>query len=181
MVSQTHDAQLVPIASLKPFKGNPRRGDVEAIRESLRVNGQYRPVVVRSKTREVLAGNHTLQAAQAEGWEQIWATFIDCDAKTAKRIVLVDNRSNDQASYDDDALLALLASLPELDGTGYASDDLEKLTKLVEFEAKIDRDSTPADIPETYDVLVTCASEADQVALLDRLTAEGLECRALLS
>jgi len=54
-----HDAQLVPIESLKPYKGNPRRGNIDAIRESLRVNKQYRPVVVREKTREVLAGNHT--------------------------------------------------------------------------------------------------------------------------
>ncbi len=69
-----HEARLVPIGSLKPFGGNPRRGDVAAIRESLRVNGQYRPVVVRRETSEVLAGNHTLKAAGEEGWSELWAT-----------------------------------------------------------------------------------------------------------
>ena len=45
--AQDHEARLVPIASLAPYGDNPRRGDVAAIRASLRENGQYRPLVVR--------------------------------------------------------------------------------------------------------------------------------------
>jgi hypothetical protein len=36
-------------------------------------------------------------------------------------------------------------------------------------------------IPEQYLVLVTCRDEKQQVELLARFQAEGLECRALLS
>jgi hypothetical protein len=36
-------------------------------------------------------------------------------------------------------------------------------------------------VPEQWFVLVTCHDEKEQVALLERLTGEGLECRALLS
>jgi hypothetical protein len=36
-------------------------------------------------------------------------------------------------------------------------------------------------IPEQYAVLVTCRDEAQQVELLTRLHAEGLDCRALVS
>ena len=36
-------------------------------------------------------------------------------------------------------------------------------------------------IPEQYAVLITCRDEPQQVELLARLHAEGLECRALLS
>jgi hypothetical protein len=36
-------------------------------------------------------------------------------------------------------------------------------------------------IPEQYAVVVTCRDEAQQVELLTRLHAEGLDCRALLS
>jgi hypothetical protein len=36
-------------------------------------------------------------------------------------------------------------------------------------------------IPEQYAILVTCRDEAQQVELLSRLHAEGLDCRALLS
>jgi len=36
-------------------------------------------------------------------------------------------------------------------------------------------------VPGTYMVVITCASEVEQVALLDRFVAEGLSCRALIS
>jgi hypothetical protein len=37
------------------------------------------------------------------------------------------------------------------------------------------------DIPAQYLVLVTCRDERQQVELLERFQAEGLECKALLS
>ena len=39
----------------------------------------------------------------------------------------------------------------------------------------------PTDIPAQYLVLVTCRDERQQVELLERFQAEGLECKALLS
>jgi ParB-like chromosome segregation protein Spo0J len=126
-----HDAikHLVhPVSELRPYPANPRLGDVETIRRSLTVNGQYRPVVANRRTNEVLAGNHTLRAAAELGWREIAVTWVDVDEEQAARIVLVDNRSNDLATYDNAALVGLLEGLPELDGTGYSTDDLAGLT-----------------------------------------------------
>lgn len=94
----------VPVSRLRLYARNPRRGDLEALKESLRLNGQYRPIVVNRGTAtgredEVLAGNHTLRAARELGWEAIAATYVDVDDEHARRIVLVDNRTNDLASY----------------------------------------------------------------------------------
>lgn len=97
-IPDTLDALRVPISGLHPYKRNPRQGDVGAIVTSLEHHGQYRPIVVNARTQEVLAGNHTLQAAKALGWTDIAATFVDVDEDTAARIVLVDNRSNDLAA-----------------------------------------------------------------------------------
>ena len=66
-----------------------------------------------SATNEVLAGNHTLGAAKELGWKKIAVTFVEADPEQAKRIVLVDNRANDLAGYDAEALVELLE---ELDG-----------------------------------------------------------------
>lgn len=119
--------ETVPIAKLRPYPNNPRRGDLDAIKESLERNGQYRPIVVRRATNEVLAGNHTWLGAKELGWAEIAVTYIDCDAEQAKRIVLADNRTNDLAGYDPEALAELLADLPDLAGTGYDADALEEL------------------------------------------------------
>jgi hypothetical protein len=126
----TLDALRVPVASLHPYARNPRRGDVARIVESLRRHGQYRPVVVNARTQEVLAGNHTLAAAVELGWDEIAATFVDVDADTAARIALIDNRANDLAGYDDQALAELLASLDgDLDGTGFQPTEFEELLR----------------------------------------------------
>jgi DNA modification methylase len=118
---------LVPVGELQLYGRNPRRGDVEAIARSLARNGQYRPIVVNRRSGEVLAGNHTLRAARQLGWEQIAVTYVDVDEEHAKRIVLVDNRTNDLAGYDDAQLAELLQELPGLDGSGYDEAALSRL------------------------------------------------------
>lgn len=127
-IPATLEALVVPIDGLRHFGKNPRKGDVDAIADSLTRHGQYRPIVVRSGSNEVLAGNHTLKAARDKlGWSEIAATFVDVDDDQAARIVLVDNRVNDVATYDESALVEMLQSLPDLDGTGFGPDDLEAL------------------------------------------------------
>ena len=69
--------ERVPVGSLEFFPGNARRGDVEAIARSLAENEQYAPIVVQRATRHVLAGNHTLKAAQSLGWPEIDVVFVD--------------------------------------------------------------------------------------------------------
>lgn len=121
---------VVPIDSIRPYKRNPRRGNISAIAESLRVNGQYRPLVVNKRTREILAGNHTWHAAQALGWTEIAVTWVDVTDQDAARIVLVDNRTSDLATYDNVLLSELLAELdepPMLEGSGFHDDDLNSL------------------------------------------------------
>lgn len=135
----------VPVESLVAYRTNPRRGDVGRIAESLAVNGQYRPIVVRRETNEVLAGNHTLLAARQLGWPEIAATFVDCDDDQAARIVLVDNHTNDVAGYDDTLLLELLQGLDGLEGSGFTQAELDELLNAAggEPEKRTDPDDVP--------------------------------------
>lgn len=117
----------IPIDQVMLHRNNPRLGDVGAISESLRVNGQYRPIVVRAETMECVAGNHTLAAARALGWTDIDVVVVNIDDEEARRILAVDNRSFALGANDDDALVALLSALPGLEGTGYDPEDLDDL------------------------------------------------------
>jgi hypothetical protein len=136
---------LVPVDSLNLFHKNPRRGDVEAIGESLQTSSQYRPIVVNVGTHtgrpnEVLAGNHTLMAARNIGWSRIQVTYVDVDDQDASRIVLADNGTHEQGTYDDRELVALLNSIDYgLEGTGYTDDYLRELTaSLAELDMQED-------------------------------------------
>ena len=121
----------INIHDVKPHPRNVRQGDIGMITESLRAHGQYRPIVVQTSTGHILAGNHTWKAAVTLGWKKIHASFIDVDDDKALRIMLVDNRANDLATYDDHRLSELLQELAvndaQLDGTGYTPDDLDDM------------------------------------------------------
>lgn len=129
MIPETLKQLAVPIDSIRPYPKNPRNGDIEPIKDSLRVNSQYRPIVVNRRDHTILAGNHTYFAAIELGWQEIAATFVDADEAQAARIVLVDNRTNDLARNDDALIAALLQELPSTEGTGYDDEALRDILK----------------------------------------------------
>jgi hypothetical protein len=117
------------IRDLVPYPGNPRQGDVGLLTTLLRAHGQYRPIVVNRRNNRVLAGNHLMEAAKQLGWERIGVSWVDADADTEKRIVLVDNRASDLASYDMEALGRLVAGTGAagIEAAGYSLGDLDDI------------------------------------------------------
>lgn len=130
------EVQQMPIDSVVPFHHNAREGDVGAISQSLALLGQYRPIIVNKQTREILVGNHTWLAAKALGWKTIGVAWVEVDDETATRIVLVDNRTTDLATYDEALLRQILLSVPNLDGTAWDGDDMDDLLKGLQTRAK---------------------------------------------
>lgn len=124
--------EQVPVDQLIPHPKNPKVGDIDQIAASLTIHGQYRPIVVQTSTKHVLAGNHTLAAAKSLGWTDIAVAWVDVDDDQALRILLVDNRTSDLGRYDNDTLAELLGELEELEGTGFTFDDLEDLLPAAE-------------------------------------------------
>jgi len=121
------ETKSVKIDTLTHYENNARRGNVEVLADSLRVHGQYRPIVVQKSTNSILAGNHLVEAAKTLGWENVDVVFVDVDDEAARKIVLVDNRSAELGEFDKEALIELLSELGSLDGTGYVLEDLDDL------------------------------------------------------
>jgi ParB-like chromosome segregation protein Spo0J len=126
----------VPLSSLEAYPTNPRRGDIEAIAQSLKAHGQYRPIVVQYGSNFILAGNHTYKAAKKLGWKKIKITYVDVDEESARKIVLADNRLTDLAGYNEPLLKSLLNALPELEGTGFTQSEVETLDRLISGKDK---------------------------------------------
>jgi DNA modification methylase len=94
---------------------------------------------VQRSTGYILAGNHRYLAAKKAGLEEVPVLFVDCDDKTARRILLADNRTSDLATYDNEALADLLKELRvehDLVGTGFGETDVDKLLAELAPEAK---------------------------------------------
>lgn len=176
------------LGELKPHPRNPRQGDVGAIYQSIEANGFYGAIVAQRSTGYILAGNHRYKAAAEAGAKSVPVIWVDVDDETAVRVLLADNRTNDVASYDNAVLaeiLTELASGPGLEGTGYDGDDLDQLlTDLAGDEPKQTQegaDDQSGMLSDTFQVLVICKTESEQADILERLIAEGYECRSLIS
>lgn len=124
---------LVAVEDFEPFPGNPRRGEVESLRESLREFGQPRPVLTDPNLgadgkHRLVAGHHLRLAAIAEGWTHLAAIPNAFESEEqARRFLVADNRLPELGGYDDVALLEQLAAIRDLKGTGYTEQDRSDL------------------------------------------------------
>lgn len=173
---------LGPIVSVRTsdlnfYPGNARRGDVDAIAESLRIHGQFQPIIVQKSTDYVLIGNHTLKAAQKLRWAEVDVAHLDVDDDKAKRIVLIANRTADLGTYDLEALAALLSDLDDLSGTGYSDGDL---AGLIEGDEPLDDEQDEQEAkPPQYGVVVYCHGPHDRDELLELMINEGRTAHVL--
>ena len=132
MTSLLDQITRVSVDLIEPFPGNPRRGDVAAIKESLAENQQFNPLVVQQSTGYILSGNHTYRAAVELGWEEIDVVYVEVDDIQAKRILLAANKISDLGTYDERLLASILSEIMEedeslLEGTGYFPDEVDEL------------------------------------------------------
>lgn len=158
-LAQEYD-EAISLRKIRQHPRNPRKGDDEAVGESIDANGWFGAVLVHRSTGHVIAGNTRFRAMRKRKAKTVPGFWIECDDDTALRILLVDNRTSDMASYDDAELLALLVELEAeaagLIGTGYTDADLAAL--LVEQEANLGvgesaRDSDPVPDEQVGDLL----------------------------
>jgi ParB-like chromosome segregation protein Spo0J len=120
------DVETVSVNEIQTHPLNPREGDIGAIIESLSVMGQYRPIVANKRSKHVVSGNHTLQAAVQLGWEKVAVHWIDVDDVEEIKILIVDNRTSDLATYDSSDLHKLLTST-SMKGTGFSPEEASEI------------------------------------------------------
>ena len=149
-------ADLVPLAfavdKLRLLPGNPRRGNVDAVKRSLQAFGQRKPIVVRRSDLVVIAGNHTLQAAQALGWAEVAVVWVDDDDTTSKAFALADNRTAELGDYDNEALAELIGEVGSVDpellaATGWSADAVAELLAVLEPDV-LPLVGDPDEVPE---------------------------------
>lgn len=178
--------EMVPIQDLKPHPSNPRRGDLELVKDSILRNGFFGALLVQRSTGWVLAGNHRLLAARELGMSALPVIWLDVPDDEALRILLVDNRASDKATYDDEALAQLLNSLlvkdvaderAPLSGTGYDEADLAQLLTSLEPEDDWKPEDEWQDMPAfqndsqrpAFQVLVSFQNLEDKLACAEKL------------
>jgi ParB-like chromosome segregation protein Spo0J len=94
--------------------------NIDAIKASLARFGQQKPIVIDANN-VVRAGNGTLEAAKALGWEDIRVIRSELDGSEMTAFAIADNRTAELAEWDYEVLGQVLGAL-EGDEEGRASE-----------------------------------------------------------
>lgn len=141
--------ETLRLAELVSDPNNARKHDeknLDAIKGSLTQFGQRKPIVIGAGN-VVIAGNGTLAAAKALGWDEIEVVRVpdDWSADQAKAFALADNRTAELASWDEQVLAAQVLELAEA-GFEVAEFGFEAVEPPIDIDS-ISEDQVP-ELPE---------------------------------
>ena len=145
--------ELIEIGRVVPYARNPRRNDmaVAKVSASIKEYGFRQPIVVDEEM-VIIAGHTRLMAAQQLGLKKVpvhVATGLTQAQVKAYR--LADNRTHEEAEWDEELLAIELSELDELgfdlDLTGFDGVELEQLLEGAALEGLTDDDAIP-EVPE---------------------------------
>jgi len=139
------------ISDVRVDPGNVRahsERNLEAIKTSLLKFGQRKPIVV-GRDDIVQAGNGTVAAARALGWERVAVVRSPLKGSEATAYSIADNRTSELAEWDESALAKALGSLKNEDGidelaTGFNEKEIERL---LAQDQEVIEDAVP-EVPE---------------------------------
>ena len=143
----------MPVDRLIPYARNPRcnAAAIDAVKASIAEFGFRQPIVVDEQM-VVIVGHTRLAAAKALGLATVPVHIAEGLTPAQTRAYrLMDNRSHENADWDDDLLKLEFADL-QLDGfdlelTGFDADQLSKLLGAEASDALTDPDDVP-DAPD---------------------------------
>ncbi len=166
-----------------------QRASLDSIKATLRKFGQYAPLVVQAANAVVRIGNGRLAAARellAEGdlrFARLAVVRKEMDNATAIALSIADNRTAELSEWDP---VAVEKNMREVE---VGDEDLSKMfaglaeqLELIVADTVDEPEEQPAlDVPERFQVMVTCTDETHQKILLEELEGRGIECRAIVS
>ena len=141
--------ELTEIQRVIPYARNPRRNEqaIDKVAASIKEYGFRQPIVV-DEDMVIIAGHTRLQAAQKLGLSKI-PTHIATGLTPAqvKAYRLADNRTGQEAEWDDELLGIELGELSDLgfdlDLTGFSDAELDELLAEIDEGGLTDDDAVP--------------------------------------
>lgn len=118
--------RIISIADLKPYDNNPRFNSeaVDVVAESIKEFGFKVPIII-DKNYVIVAGHTRLKAATKLGLDSVPCVIADdLNDEQLKAFRLVDNKTHEFATWDQDKLLLELESL-SMDMIRFGFEDLE--------------------------------------------------------
>lgn len=168
-----------PLSALYPYAKNARRHSAQQIAEivaSIKEWGWTIPVLV-DETGQIIAGHGRVLAAQKLGFTEVPVMIATGWTEAQKRAyVIADNKLALNSDWDREMLRLELGELKtigfDLGTIGFSASDLGRLNGAMGLGVNLE---------PTFQILIECADEAQQLKLLEGLQRDGVKCRALIA
>lgn len=177
---------MVDNAKLVPHPRNPHKHgnkQIALLAKIIEHQGWRAPITVSKRSGFIVAGHGRLEAAKLLHLEQVPVDYQDFATEADEYAHLIaDNRIAELAETDDQLLEQLLAELNstglDMDLSGFDQAALDKVIK--------DLSEAVPEVPEfnysqQYGVIVVCKDEAEQERIYGKLSAEGYNCKVVVT
>ena len=179
------ELRRVPASQLRPNPRNWRthsKAQLDAIRGVLAEIGFAGAALARELpdlTLELIDGH---ARTEVSGDSPVPVLILDVTAEEADKILATFDPLGAMAGADSAKLLQILADA-QFDSAAVTAmlDELAAANGLAEPEPEEEEPAGVDAIPEAYRILIEFPDEATQARWLEKLTAEGLNCRSLIS
>lgn len=103
----------------------------------------------------------------------------DLTPAQAHQLAVADNKANEFAKWDEEALIEVLSefSLPDVADLGF---DASKLDKMADDLYGLGSDEAEVKLDTSFQVVITVENEDDQLAVIGWAQDNGYKCRALI-
>jgi hypothetical protein len=153
----------------------------DAVAASIRDLGFLRSVTVNKTTGNLIDGHERVWQALSDGQPLIDVEYVELTEAEERLALAVLDKTTEMAEVDPEALDALLREIETCEA------ELQALLAEMANDAGLyqsgegEDDGGTQEVPESYQILVECDGEAQQVSLLSRFQKEGIRCRSLIA
>ena len=184
------EVQELALKDVVPYARNPRnnKASVDKVAASIKEFGFKQPIVVDSEM-VIIAGHTRYLAAKKLKLKKVPVVIAtDLTPIQVKAYRLADNRTHEESQWDEELLALELEELNRAEDfnielTGF---DKKELEQYLHIESGMEGEADTADddegnYKEQYGVIVVCDDEAMQEEIYTTLTAQGYNCKVVVT
>ena len=165
----TKELKTVKLKDIVSYENNPRHNDqaVDAVKESIKQCEYIAPIIV-DEDMVILCGHTRQKALKSLGRKEAEVMIVSgLTEEQKKKYRLLDNKTNELASWDIDLLEIELEDL-DFEGFdfGFDIDDSEPQEKEIE----------EVEYHEKISVVIDCEDDEEAETIFTQLTEEGYKC-----